>query len=82
MRIARDWALSSDGFQWILHRRRRQQNRRCWRPVCFVRSTREALERCMREKGVPNEDARRLMKGLPATFDSWVHRISERGAIP
>ena len=51
MRIAKDWALASDGFQWILHRRRRQQSRRCWRPVCFVRSTRGVLERCMREKG-------------------------------
>jgi hypothetical protein len=34
----------------------------------------------MREKGVPDEDARRLLEGLPATFDSWIQRISARRA--
>ena len=82
MSIANDWALTSDPLQWILQRRRRQQNGRCWRPVCFVRSTREVLERCMREKGVPAEDARRLLEGLPATFDSWIQRFFRRQGLP
>jgi hypothetical protein len=41
-------------------------------PVSFVRSTRDVLARCMREKGVPAEDAAVLLAGLPATFDEWV----------
>ena len=82
MSIANDWALTSDPLQWILQRRRCQQSRASWRPVCFVRSTREVLERCMREKGVPAEDARRLLEGLPATFDSWIQRVFRRQGLP
>jgi hypothetical protein len=41
-------------------------------PVSFVRSKRDVLARCMREKGVPAEDAAVLLAGLPATFDEWV----------
>jgi hypothetical protein len=43
-----------------------------WRPVSFVRSTRDILARCMREKGVPADDADRLVAGLPPTFDEWL----------
>jgi hypothetical protein len=45
-----DWALGSDGVQWILYHRRSRE-RGGWIPVSFVRSHRDILERCMREKG-------------------------------
>ena len=58
--------LASDGIQWMLCRGDADH------PVSFVRSTREVLARCMREKGVEAEDAAALLAGLPATFDEWV----------
>jgi hypothetical protein len=42
-----------------------------WQPVSFVRSTKEVLARCMREKGVGAETACFLLFGLPNTFDEW-----------
>jgi hypothetical protein len=62
-----DWALASDGVQWILQRRYDTG----WRNVSFVRSTRNVLAGCMREKGVSVFDARSLLSGLPDTFDQW-----------
>jgi hypothetical protein len=62
-----DWALASDGLQWILQRRYGTG----WRNVSFVRSTKDVLARWMREKGVPVFDARSLLSGLPDTFDQW-----------
>jgi hypothetical protein len=64
------WAVASDGIQWILLRRR---SRRLggWIPVSFVRSTRDILARCMREKGADEDTARFLLSGLPPSFDEW-----------
>jgi hypothetical protein len=71
-----DWALASDGVQWVLQCRRSADKRPGrhggWRGVSFVRSTRDILARCMREKGVPIDDAQRLLADLPATFDAWI----------
>lgn len=61
------WALASDGVQWILQRR--YSNGR--KNLVFARS-RIILARCMREGGVPDEDAAVLLAGLPATFDQWL----------
>ena len=65
-----DWALASDGVQWILQRRRKG-SQQGWRPVSFVRSTRDILVRCMREKGVGVDTACFLLSELPDTFDQW-----------
>ena len=46
-------------------------------PVAFVRSTKEILARCMRDKGTPPEDAQRLLDGLPATFDEWLLKAAD-----
>lgn len=62
-----NWALASDGMQWILQRRYDT----AWNNLSFVRSTKDVLARCMREKGVPASDARSLLFGLPDTFDEW-----------
>ena len=67
-RVSGRWALASDGLQWTLLR---QQGQEKWRGVAFVRSTRDVLARCIREKGTPADDARRLLDGLPTTFDEW-----------
>ncbi len=63
-----NWALASDGVQWILQRRWKDG---VHRSVSFVRSTKDILERCMREKGVENVTASFLLAGLPDTFDAW-----------
>jgi hypothetical protein len=76
MRINDDWQLSADGMQWILQRRR-SRHRGGWHGVSFVSSTKDILARCMREKGVPPEDAKRVLDSLPDTFKQW--RQSHRG---
>ena len=68
-----DWALASDGIQWMLCRRRTRKagTELYWNPVWFVRSTKDVLAMGMREKGVGAETARFLLSGLPDTFDQW-----------
>jgi hypothetical protein len=61
--VSGEWALASDGIQWILQR--------SGRAVWFVRSERSVLERGMAAKRVPSTDANRLLAGLPDTFDEW-----------
>ena len=70
-----NWALGADGLQWILYRRH-SQARGGWTGISFVRSTRDILARCMREKGC-GEDAERLLAHLPPSFDDWkkTHRV-------
>jgi hypothetical protein len=68
--VSGDWALGADSLQWILYRRR-SRVKGGWSAVSFVASTRDVLERCMREKGCSSEDRARLLDGLPSTFDQW-----------
>jgi hypothetical protein len=68
--MAGDWALASDGIQWMLMRRR-TNTFTGWSPVSFVRSTRDILARCMAEKGVDKATSIILLSGLPDTFDEW-----------
>jgi hypothetical protein len=65
---AGDWALASDGIQWMLMRRYKDGK---WRGISFVRSSRDILERCIREWGVDNALAAELLAGLPTSFDQW-----------
>jgi hypothetical protein len=67
--VSGDWALGSDSVQWILYHRR--QGGTGWRGVSFVRSEREILERCMREKGCQEADRAVLLRGLSRTFDEF-----------
>lgn len=68
-----DWALASDGVQWMLMRRstEKRPDREPWRAVSFVRSGKGILARCMREKGVAADAMRSLLAGLPDTFEQW-----------
>lgn len=65
---AGDWALASDGHQWMLMR---GQLNGQWRALSFVSSTKDILARCCREKGVDAPTALKLLAGLPDTFDEW-----------
>jgi len=64
-----DWALAADNLQWILQRRRKGPHP--WYGVSFVSSTKDILARCMAEKGVPAQDAKQALNGLPDTFAQW-----------
>jgi len=79
--IFRDWAVGADRLQWILYRRR-SKAKGGWAPMSFVRSTRNVLERCMREKGCPDGDRARLLAGLPPTFDAWLESSKSRSQPP
>ena len=68
---AGNWALASDGIQWMLMRQCTRRAGAFWNPVSFVRSSRDILARCMREKGVDERAAIILLSGLPDTFDQW-----------
>jgi hypothetical protein len=69
LRINDDWALTADGLQWVLQRRRK--GAQGWRPVSFVSTTKAVLARCLRERGVPADDAQRALDCLPDTFQKW-----------
>jgi len=63
--VMRDhWAVVTDGIQWILQR---YQGGR-WRDTSFVRSTKDVLARCMREKGAAAEEIASLLADLPGQF--------------
>jgi len=69
--VSGNWSVTTDGLQWILRRRvgtDRRTGKPVWESVSFVRSTRGILERCMREKETPPEDARKLLAGLGERF--------------
>ena len=77
--IEGDWAVASDGVQWMLCRRHPRKRGDTWDPVSFVRSSRDVLARCMRENGVMDGTAVFLLSGLPDTFDQWeaLHRSKD-----
>jgi hypothetical protein len=78
------WGLATDGIQWILLRRSTRHGVECWNPVSFVRSTRDILVRCMREKGVEACTADLLLAGPPDSFDQWktAQQALDRPAAP
>jgi hypothetical protein len=60
------WAVATDGVQWILCKA--QKGKTPWHGVSFVRSSKDVLARCMREKGCPPADAAVLLAALPDRF--------------
>lgn len=72
--IEGEWALASDGVQWMLMRQRTRRAGPYWQPVSFVCS-KDVLARCMREKGVGAETAR-LLAGLPESFEQWKRAVT------
>jgi len=60
-----DWAVATDGVQWMLCKRKKDGT---WRPLSFVHSTKTVLAGCMREKGTPPKDMAVLLAALPDRF--------------
>jgi hypothetical protein len=68
------WRVTCDGIQWIMQRRKgidKRTGQEVWAHVSFVSSTKAILARCMREKGVPVEDAQGLLAGLAEAFGAY-----------
>jgi hypothetical protein len=65
--VSGDWALGADSLQWILYRRA-SRTKGGWSAVSFVRSSREVLARCMREKKCPRDVSARLLADLPGNL--------------
>jgi hypothetical protein len=65
--VSGDWSVATDGLQWILQKRRKGKHP--WYGVSFVRSTRDILARCMKEKGCPPDDAARLLAACSVRFE-------------
>jgi hypothetical protein len=66
------WAVGTDGIQWILRRRGgvdRRSGRTVWADLSFVRSTKDILERCMREKNCPSATCESLLGALGSEFE-------------
>jgi hypothetical protein len=70
-RISGDWALGADEVQWIIYRRHRQKDRDTWDGIKFIRSTKQHLAYRLTLLA-PANDARRLLDGLPETFNDWL----------
>jgi hypothetical protein len=66
-----NWALASDGIQWILQRRYGRQ----LRAIAFVHTSRDILARVMNDKGVASDTASALLETLPPTFE-WPPQAS------
>ena len=64
------WALATDGFQWVLQRRHDRHGTH-WHGVAFVSTTKDVLERCMRENGVPAATAEKMLSVMPVDFQTY-----------
>jgi hypothetical protein len=73
LRLNERFVLGADDLQWILyaiHPRKGQPA--TWDGISFVRSTKDILLRCIREKGCqPTVEAQVALDAMPPTFDEW-----------
>jgi hypothetical protein len=85
LRLGGNGALGADDLQWILYVPRREEppislEFKEWLPVSFVRSSKEVLLRCIREKGINLTDTGLSgLKSLPDSFDAWKAAQSPQG---
>jgi hypothetical protein len=75
--VVGSWAIATDGIQWILQRYFGHR----WRPVSFVRSTRDILARCLREAGATPDEINGLLDSLPERFQDSTQTGSDRGSV-
>jgi hypothetical protein len=68
--VSGQWALGADNLQWILYTAQKSKTAP-WVAMSFVSSSRDILERCMREKDTPEDDREVLLAGLPPSFEEW-----------
>jgi hypothetical protein len=78
LRLGINGALGADELQWILYRAQGQVpldaplSTRDWRGICFIRSAKAELIRCIREYGIElSDDGRIALDRLADTFDAW-----------
>ncbi|MCQ4188583.1 hypothetical protein [Methylocystis suflitae] len=80
LRLGPNGALGADNLQWIIYRAVSEQppaldatlTAKDWQPVSYVRSDKDILMRCIREKGVClSDEARATLEDFPETFDEW-----------
>ena len=64
-----DWSVTTGGIQWILRKRRSLKGTDVWQAVSFVRSSKDIVARCLKEKGCPPEDAAKLLGAIPVRFE-------------
>ena len=87
LRIGAKWALAHDDLQWILQRfiGTRKSGPRAgqeiWEDISFVSSTKAILARCMREKGVPDDDIRIALDRLPDTFAEFIRSPDRKAGL-
>jgi hypothetical protein len=71
--LAPGWALGADNVQWIIMRLENRQagdRRSAWKPVSFISTTREVLERVICERGITvTPMARAKVAALPVAFE-------------
>ena len=76
LRLSENWALATDGLQWIVQRANRDRSKKGgldWRGISFVASNKSTLERVLREKGaVIDSEGLEALRRLPETFREWV----------
>lgn len=87
LRLNDNFALGADSLQWILYKAKRSAsdvaNVRDWRAISFVRSTKDILLRCMREKGCETcPEAQLALDRIPVTFDAWKAAEPSPSAAP
>jgi hypothetical protein len=66
--VAGDWAIATDGRQWILQQVRKNGYGRA---VSFVRTSKDKLRRCCCDNGVPPSAIEPLLASLPDFFPGW-----------
>ena len=71
--LAPGWALGYDTSQWMLLRRRNFRTECGWKPVSFIASNRDILDRCIGENGIqPTPAAQAKLDALPFRFRDWL----------
>ena len=76
-RVVENFALATDGIQWIVQR---SKGDNLWRSVSFVRTYKAILARCLREAGASERITEQLLAGLPEDFDTWLEAMPARQA--
>jgi len=77
IRLSADWAILTDGLQWIVAKATGSGTRRRWKPLAYIASTKAALERVLREEGACiDTDGARAFSGLPETYREWRRDLS------
>jgi hypothetical protein len=73
-RVSGDWALASDGAQWVIQK---WEGKR-WRNLKYIRSDKAWLTyRLTKTLKVPPTDAAKLLDGLPDAFDAWIEAVHD-----